>query len=92
MRFRVPRGHGGHEAVQARLQNGGVDAVIHAGALLRRLQNARVKADYMLRDPDPERAVRVAAWLSRAERIVQILDGVAADPAARARMTAAIQA
>jgi uncharacterized protein (UPF0332 family) len=90
--FRVPRGHFGHDAVQRRLVNASLDPVIHAGTLLRRLQNVRVRADYWLRDKYPEDPATAAFWLERAAEIVRALDAAAADPAARARMTAAIQA
>ena len=51
-----------------------------------------VRADYRLRAPYPEDPATAAVWLEEAEELIRTLDAVAADPAARARMTAAIQA
>jgi uncharacterized protein (UPF0332 family) len=88
---RITRGHTGHEAVRQHLTNSGLDPVVHAGAMLRRLQDARVRADYWLRDPYPEDAMTAAFWVEQADAVIRTLDRVAAEPAARARMTAAIQ-
>lgn len=90
LRFRIPRGHAGHEAVQDRLHYAGVDSVIHAGAVLRRLQDVRARTDYRMRDPYPEDAAVVAYWLGEAAGVMRILDAAAADPPTRARMTRAI--
>jgi uncharacterized protein (UPF0332 family) len=89
--FRVGREHRGHETVRAYLAQSRITSVIQTGAQLRDLHNLRVKADYWLRDPHPERGAVVAVWVERAARMIAALDRVAAEPAARARMTAAIQ-
>ena len=90
--FRLEREHRSHELVRLYLAQSGIDSVIHVGTQLRSLQNLRVRADYWLRDPHPERASVVGIWLQRSNRTITALDAAAADPAARARMTAAIQA
>ncbi len=90
--FPIPRGHGGHEAVRDRLRFCAVDRVAHAGRLLGRLHTVRVKADYWMRDPEPEHPATVAQWLTRAEAMLQALDAVTTDTAARERMTRAILA
>ena len=92
LRFKLERGHGAHEAVQVRLRNSSIQAVISAGARLGRLQNVRVKADYWLQDPHPEIPSTAAAWIAEADRIIRARDAAAADPATRERMTRAIQA
>lgn len=89
--FRTRREHRGHEIVRAYLANSGVDRVIHVAAQLRKLQGLRVKADYELYDPQPEDPVTVMAWIEEAKHLIATLDAVAVDPAACARMTAAIQ-
>lgn len=89
--FRIPREHRGHAEVRAYLAQSRVDPIVQVGALLDGLQALRVKADYWLRDPQPEDPGVIATWLGRAAWMIRILDAVAADPAARARMTAAIR-
>ena len=90
--FRIERGHGAHEAVRDYVGNSGVDRIIHVSTQLRRLQSVRVKADYWMRDPQPEQAEVVARWLNEAGEMIRVLDAAAADPATRERMTRAIQA
>ena len=89
---RIERGHAGHQAVRVRLAHSRLDPVIHVSALLRQFHDIRVKADYWLRDPHPEHPATATHWLDQAETMVRTLDAVAADPRARARMTAAIAA
>ena len=90
--FAIPREHRGHEDVRAHLAQSRIDRVVQVGAQLDALQALRVKADYRLRDPQPEDSAVAAIWLVRAERMIAVLDAVAADDAARARMTSAIRA
>ena len=88
----IERGHAGHETVRGGLRNSRVDSVIHVAAMLRRLQILRVKADYWMRDPQPEHIETVLTWLDDVDEMIRDLDAVAADPATRERMTRAIQA
>jgi uncharacterized protein (UPF0332 family) len=88
----LPRDHRGHEWVRQCLQHSNDASLIEAGAILHRLQNIRVKADYDLRDPHPERPGTVAFYLSRAQQGIGLLERVAAaDPARRDKIKAAIQ-
>jgi uncharacterized protein (UPF0332 family) len=87
----LPRNHRGHERVWQCLQYSDDASLIQAGAILRRLQNIRVKADYHLRDPHPEYSNTVALYLRLAQRCIALLDAIPADPAARAALAAAIR-
>ncbi len=89
--FDIERGYAGHEAIQSRLRQSGVDPLIHVGAQLYRLQAVRVRADYWMHDPFPERRATVARWLARAEQMIGALDTVMAQPAVRERVRRAVQ-
>lgn len=92
LRLRLPPGHAGHEVVRDYLLHSGHSSMQRAAAALANLQSLRVKADYVLRDPHPERPPVVREALARAGRTIADLDAIVADPAARARMSAAIRA
>jgi uncharacterized protein (UPF0332 family) len=87
----LPRDHRGHERVRQCLQYSDDASLNQAGAVLRRLQTVRVKADYHLRDPHPEHPRTVELYLSQARRCIALLDATPADPAARAALAAAIR-
>jgi uncharacterized protein (UPF0332 family) len=90
--FDVERGHAGHEVIREWLRHSGVDRLIHVSAQLRRLHNIRIKADYWMQDPHPERRTTAERWLAYAERMVSDLDAALAEPATRERMTRALRA
>ena len=92
LRLRLPSGHAGHEVVRDYLLHSRLSSMQRTAAALANLQSLRVKADYMLRDPHPEQPPVVQEALARARRTIDDLDAAGADPAARARMTTAIQA
>ena len=47
----------------------------------------RVRADYHLRDPYPEQALTLSAWLIIARDLITVLDKLAADDESRTRIT-----
>ena len=84
--------HDAHSFVQEALITGcTVSAVITSGVALRWLQNRRIKADYWLLDPDPERAQIVETSLTRAAQIVTSLSAVAAEAHILSRVTGELQ-
>jgi uncharacterized protein (UPF0332 family) len=87
----LSRDHRDHERVPRCLQYSDDASLNQAGAILRRLQTLRVKADYHLRDPYPENSDTVDFYLSQARRCIGLLDATPADPAARAALAAAIR-
>lgn len=90
--FRLGRGHEAHQTVQQYLVRSNVTPVIHVGAVLRRMLDARVRADYWMRDPYPEQERFVTLWLNRAAEMIRDLDATMADPPTRERMTRALRA
>jgi hypothetical protein len=92
LQIEVASGQEGHEAVRERLRATTVDRVMHVGAELRKLRSLRVKADYWMRDPQPESSALANEWLLRAEQMIADLDTAVADLPTRERMTRALQA
>jgi uncharacterized protein (UPF0332 family) len=90
--FEFGRGHEAHQAVDEYLVQTRVTSLIQVGARLRRLRAVRVKADYWMRDPQPEQVQLVATWLEQATNMIAALDAAAADAPTRERMTRALQA
>lgn len=84
--FDVERGHAGHEAIRERLLHSGVDRLISVGAGLRRLHQNRVRADYSMQGPHPERRTTVERWLAQATRMIADLDAILAEPSAQQRI------
>ena len=90
--FNVGHEHTAHEAVWRRLRESRATGVVSAGSRLRRLHQLRVRADYWMRDPHPERPATATLAVTVAESMIRDLDTAAADPATRERMIRAIQA
>jgi hypothetical protein len=83
----IDREHRGHEQVQQILAAARHPAAQESARLLRLVQSARIRADYWLLDPFPERADAVRLALERASRIFERLADLASDPNSRERFT-----
>jgi hypothetical protein len=88
---RIDPGHAAHEIVRTHLRSTRVDSLIHVAAQLYRFQLLRVKADYWMRDPEPELPDTASEWVARAEEMIRDLDATAADPRAIERLRRSLQ-
>jgi hypothetical protein len=84
--FRVPRADRAHAHLWLRLHNCGDAQISQTGADLNTLRGYRNSADYDLQRPLPQAFARVQVQV--AEKVIQALDAVAADPTRRTQITA----
>jgi hypothetical protein len=87
--FAIPEGPAAHGAVWLRLANAGQVDVVAAGNALQLLRKVRNQADYDLDTPfDQKMAMRQS---NEADKIVQLLDQLAATPTVLAQVVTAIR-